>query len=662
VTPERRRRLRLVTRDLAATAAFASIVLSGSVPIWALVAYGISLVTSLAGRRPLAARPAVSVVLLLLTAVVLFGLAFVGRMDLIVSACIFAGLVTSHRMLSSPTVGTDQQVHLTSLLTLSGGAALTGQLWFGACLAVFTLCVTLSMGVSVLEPPDESQDDLDISPALSRISAGTAFAIVGAVAFFIFFPRLSWNLAARRTPPGLGAGISGMSDRVQLGGSGDIKSSPRIVARVRMIPDPKDDRLDTYWPGRSFDTFDGREWKGAGAEKPPRMYATLVEKQPRRYVQQYIELLPAYASRTLIGMDRPTSYSEATGLTGVGPVRSGLVEVAGEEVHFAIPANGYRYTAISSPPGVLPRVEALDAPERDLQLPPSLDPRVAALARQVLAGETRPTQAAAALQRYLQREYAYTLELSGDTSDPLTDFLFVRKAGHCEHFATALTVLLRTQGIPARVTAGFFGGERLGERYVLRAGDAHAWTQVFVPGEGWVTFDATPDAGRGSRPQAFLAWLADRYEQLEAWWDARVVDYSFQTQVDLARALVRPPREARESLNLPSLPSARSLLSAGAAAIVVYVLVQRLARRAGRKKPHPASGFLDEIEARLSAAHIAQLPGESIEILSERLLDARHPIAPSVALATRAYVEARFGGAPLEADRRKALLAAIRVA
>jgi transglutaminase-like putative cysteine protease len=659
LSPNGRRRLRLLLRDLGATAAFTSIVLSGSVPVWALVMYAVALVSSLSGRRPLAHRPVISVVLLLLTALVLFGLVPLGRLDLIIAACTFAGLVTSHRMLSAPTPGTDQQVHLTSLLTLSGGAALTGQLWFGACLAIFTLCASLSLGLSVLEPPEGSADTVEVRPALSYIALGTAFAVAGGIAFFVFFPRLSWNLAARRTPPGLGAGVSGMSDTVQLGGTGDIKSSPRIIARVRLGPDPGSDRLDAYWPGRSFESFDGREWKGKGSERPPKNLVTLVRKV-RNTLTQQIELLPAYGSRTLIAMDRPVSYFDAVGFTASGPSRMGLVEVEGEETHFATAANAYKYTAASLPPEKLAPVEALDEPARYLQLPGTIDPRVKQLADRVLDGEQRPRQAAATLQRFLQREYGYTLELSGAASDPLTDFLFTRKAGHCEHFATALTVLLRTQGIAARVTAGFYGGERLGDRYVLRAGDAHAWTQVFVPGKGWETFDATPEAGRGSRPQAFLAWLIDRYEQLEAWWDARVIDYSFQTQVDFVRSLVRPPDGSRERVALPTLPGAWESLAAFAAAVVVYVLVQRLARRLGRRRPHPASGFLDQIEVRLSSAHIAQLPGESIEELAARLSEAVHPIAPAVASATRAYLDARFGGLRIDPARRKALLEAIR--
>src|SRR4051812_5675925 len=98
-----RTRLRLLLRDLAASAAFFSIVLSGSVPIWALVAYAVALFVSLANRRPLSGRTTLSVLLLLLTGALLFGAAFRGVIDLVVAACTFAGLVTSHRMLSQPT-------------------------------------------------------------------------------------------------------------------------------------------------------------------------------------------------------------------------------------------------------------------------------------------------------------------------------------------------------------------------------------------------------------------------------------------------------------------------------------------------------------------------------------------------------------------------------
>ncbi|MBK7863261.1 MAG: DUF3488 domain-containing protein [Archangiaceae bacterium] len=656
MTPAGRTRTRLVLRDLSATAAFASIVLSGSVPAWALVAYGLALLTSLLGRRPLTGRPTVSVILLLLTAVVLFGASFRGMIDLVVAACTFAGLVTSHRLLSEPTSGTDQQVHLTSLLMLAGGAALTGELWYGLCLSAFAVTSSISLGLSVIEPEGGSSEQLEVRPLVRSISAGTLIALLGAMGFFVLFPRLSWNIASRRTPPGLLGGTTGMSDSVRLGGAGDIKSSPRAVARVKVRPDPGSARLDAYFPGRSFDVFDGREWRGTGKAKPSRQMVRLVKELPRKTVSQSIELLPGYGSRTLLGLEHPVTFTAGSALTATGVTRTAFTEVPDEEVRIDQASNGYSYSVSSAPE--LQR-ETLEDAERYQRLPDALDPRVKALADQVLGAETRPLASATALQRYLQREYAYTLELGGDVADPLADFLFVRKAGHCEHFATALTVLLRTRKIPARVTAGFFGGERVGSAYVLRAGDAHAWTQVFVDGRGWVTVDATPASGRGNQPPRLLAWLASTYERLEDWWRARVVDYSFQDQVDIARSLVSPPREASSSRwSLPALPGLWPTLAALAAAIAVYGAVQR-GWGARRGKRHAATGFLEQIEARLDRAGIARLPGEPLEELTARLSQIAHPIAPALSRATRAYLLARFGNQSLPATERAALLQAL---
>lgn len=656
--PGPRSRVRLMLRDASATAAFASIVLSGSVPAWAVAAFALALLTSLFGRRPLSQRPTVSVVILLVTGALLFGAAFRGMIDLVVAACTFAGLVTSHRLLSDPTPGTDQQVHLTSLLTLSGGAALTGELWFGACLFAFALCSSLSLGLGVLESPQTAEEQIPVRPALARIGLGTAFAVAGGIVFFVLFPRLSWNVAARRSPPGFGA-TTGMSDRVRLGGAGDIKSSPVVVARVTLTPDPKKDRLDAYWPGRAFDTFDGHEWIGSGTERPARPQVMLVQKALKGAVGQLIELTPAYGSRTLIGLERPVMFNNATGLQTSNSQRVNLVQVAGEEVHFQTNANAFTYQAYSQPTERLPP-EPLGDDARFTQLPEGIDPRVKQLAETVLRDERRPLQAAARLQTYLQREYQYTLELGGNVDDPLIDFLFVRKAGHCEHFATALTALLRSVGLPARVSAGFYGGERIGELYVIRAGDAHAWTQVYVPNQGWEIVDATPESGRSNQPARLLAWLTDRYEELQGWWRARVVDYTFQDQVNFARALVKPPEEGgRAKLTLPSLPSRWAMLAALFAGALVYVLVQRLARR-GRAKRHVATSFLDEIEERLRRAGIPRLPDEAIEEMAARLAEGHHPIAPALRAATRAYLGARFGAAPLPAQDRRSLLEALR--
>lgn len=142
------------------------------------------------------------------------------------------------------------------------------------------------------------------------------------------------------------------------------------------------------------------------------------------------------------------------------------------------------------------------------QLPNELPERVGELAAQIFAdagsGAGRYAQAEAVVD-YLRSSYAYTLtntKVPPAGADFVDDFLFEQKQGYCVHFATAMTVLLRTQGIPARYVKGFAPGEadtsvasdakRAMSQYTVRASDAHAWVEVWFPGVGWVTFEPTP--------------------------------------------------------------------------------------------------------------------------------------------------------------------------
>ncbi len=270
-------------------------------------------------------------------------------------------------------------------------------------------------------------------------------------------------------------------------------------------------------------------------------------------LHQRIELLPAYGARTLVALETPTRLGNAVVHTASGSRRTSLVELGGGEVRFVDSGLAYSYEATSLPPEEDSSTKLTEAEHGQLlALPDRLDPRVAELARQVIDGEKDPLAAAQKLSAWLQREYAYTLELGGEVEDPLADFLFVRKAGHCEHFATALTLMLRTQGFSARLASGFFGGERSGEDYILRAGDAHAWTHVLVPGRGFITVDATPPGNRASQSMAALQFLTGLYEALEARWRSSVVDFSLKDQMDAAQSLVRPPDEPDSLLGSPA--------------------------------------------------------------------------------------------------------------
>src|SRR6202040_328115 len=137
-----------------------------------------------------------------------------------------------------------------------------------------------------------------------------------------------------------------------------------------------------------------------------------------------------------------------------------------------------------------------DIKQMYLQLP-ALDPRIAPLAEQMTAQKTTAYDKAAAMELYLRSKYGYTLDLKGKPGDdPLAHFLFETRAGHCEYFASSMTVMLRTLGIPAREVNGFLPGEYndLGGDYIVRASDAHSWVEVYFPGNEWQVFDPTPAA------------------------------------------------------------------------------------------------------------------------------------------------------------------------
>ena len=152
--------------------------------------------------------------------------------------------------------------------------------------------------------------------------------------------------------------------------------------------------------------------------------------------------------------------------------------------------------------------------------------------------------AAKAIEWQLQQDYGYSLQMKASGPDPLADFLFNVKTGHCEYFSTAMAVLLRTHGIAARVVNGFLPGEynETAGAYTVRQSDAHSWVEVYFPEtRSWVTFDPTPSAGRVEPVQTGLTAQLQKYaEALELLWFQYVVGYDKQEQRSLATSIHQP--------------------------------------------------------------------------------------------------------------------------
>jgi hypothetical protein len=145
--------------------------------------------------------------------------------------------------------------------------------------------------------------------------------------------------------------------------------------------------------------------------------------------------------------------------------------------------------------------------DEDLLVPGKLVGFLDTIKQQKFASNSwsNPDSAMQNIRKYFEKEYRYELRplvLAGQ--DPLRGFV-QQRAGYCEYFATLATLLLRHGGVAARYVTGFAAPERVGDAWVFRRADAHAWVEVFVPGRGWVTFDPTP-------PSSFF-----RVPHLSAW-------------------------------------------------------------------------------------------------------------------------------------------------
>ncbi|MGA2272562.1 MAG: DUF3488 and transglutaminase-like domain-containing protein [Bryobacteraceae bacterium] len=334
--------------------------------------------------------------------------------------------------------------------------------------------------------------------------------------------------------------LAGFSTRVTLREIGELKTSSRPVMHITIFsPQPVS---GLKWRGGLLTTFNGRQWTNSepALQLPPTAagHFALVpsaERQPGAHISYDVELEPA-DSAALFFAGTPESLDLRDLAVLRGP--SGLPRLAHR------PPAVFRYSAYSrlqEPPEQSPAAypaPAIDPDEaaRDLQLPASLDPRIRELARFWADGASSDLARARAIETHLHTGYGYTLELPpAATADPLANFLFVRRRGHCEYFASAMTVMLRTLGVPARLATGFESGvyNPLTDEWLMRASDAHAWVEAWLAGRGWTTFDPTPPDPDRSATSA-LAGFPLYLDAARTFWSRWVVDFDPSRQGALA--------------------------------------------------------------------------------------------------------------------------------
>ncbi len=546
------------------------------------------------------------------------------------------------------------------------------------------------------------------------ITSGTIAAgalLLGTTIFFLI-PRFSAGyMSGFNLQPSL---ISGFSDDVELGQIGEIKRSSSVVMRIEVEGDPKAAQ-SMHWRGIALTNFDGRRWydqehapfavsQGPDGWLSLDRQASRTPRGERRYTEllRYTVLLEPMASDALFVAAEPERLRGqfVTDANAGGAALRRTYVVEDQTGSLSNPFHNFsnvQYQAVSQVPEVPANLlqsagtnYPADVNALYLQLP-KLDPRIPALARQIVGRATSPYDQAHAVENYLRSHYAYTLELSATPpADPLAWFLFQRRAGHCEYFATAMTVMLRTLGIPARYINGFLPGQynSVGGDYIIRASDAHSWVEVFFPGYGWLTFDPTPPSDE--KPGGLFAQLGFYLDWFELQWVDWIINYDFFHQYTLAQSLQRTSREwtqrwrakfgeARNAgaervrawqTRLASAPLWFPLilamlivagLCARSRALRERVLLAwKLRARDGALPPHTAALFYRRmlllLERRGWRKSPAQTPLEFAASVSGE--DAAAPVAQ----LTELYQASRFGGRGADARTFAALLASLEAA
>jgi protein-glutamine gamma-glutamyltransferase len=367
-----------------------------------------------------------------------------------------------------------------------------------------------------------------------------AHAVPAAVALFLFFPRVDgplWGL-----PRDAYAGLTGLSDSMAPGNLSELAQSDAIAFRAAFDGEPPPPAA-RYWRGPVLWDFDGRTWRAAQGGfvrfTPP--------QGSGRY--RYTVVLEAHNRPWLFALETAASLPENARITFDG------------EIYAAAPVRNrvlYEMASVTNP---VARVD--EDPRwlaRALRLPPGFNPRARALAQEWRGAARSDADVLARALAFLQQgRFVYTLEPPLLGVNSVDEFLFDTREGFCEHFSSAFTFLMRAAGVPARVVTGYQGGELNGVDRILtvRQSDAHAWSEVYLRGRGWVRVDPTA-AAMPSRVQSGLAralpqnahlpfmlrpemeWLRHaraRWEALAYRWNVWVLAYNPARQRELMFAL-----------------------------------------------------------------------------------------------------------------------------
>jgi transglutaminase-like putative cysteine protease len=473
---------------------------------------------------------------------------------------------------------------------------------------------------------------------LAMTAALVLQALPLAAALFLLFPRLPgpfWAL-----PTSGASAQTGLSDEMSPGDISSLALSDAAAFRVR-FNGPAPSPAEFYWRGPVLESFDGRRWRAGPEAGRGRGFAASINEAAKAY--EYEITLEPHRQRWLLPLETPLSWNQPDALL------SGAAELlASRPVDRRM-----AWTGRSVPAGAF---RSVDGPaERTRLIAASRNPRTQSLALDL---RSRADSDAAYLQSVLrmfrEQQFFYTLQPPLLGEQPVDDFLFVARAGFCEHYASAFALLARAAGIPSRIVTGYQGAEwnPIGGYWLVRQSAAHAWTEVWLDGQ-WVRFDPTsavaperiergldaalPGARGGDLPllgaSRFFNDLALRWDAANAAWDRWVLAFGPDQQAGLMRGL---------GIGRPTMRSL-ALLCAGTFGVLLLLLTVAGLRKERRRKD-PLVRAWRQLCDRLAPAFRPRRPGEGPAEYAAAVVAARPDIAGRIDSICRDYIRLRYDG------------------
>jgi len=487
--------------------------------------------------------------------------AFFGA-SVLMAAVRFLLLLGAVRLMTRHRVRDELQIYALAFLMMAAAAALNEDVTYGVAFAGFVLTGTFSLALFHLKRELRSVEvaapfgSIPFDRRYVAVLGGLSVAIFAAsLVLFVGFPRV--GLGFFEADAREGVQVSGFSDSVELGSHGISRDNPEVALRVQ-FPEGRPGDIDgLHWRTLTFDRYERGGWSRtlpdpdpvAASESPydlshrygPEMPRAAPEEVPER-LEMYVEPLDSDVLPTLWPTDSVV-FDRLSSEAPPGSPRAGEIGIdAYRDLSHSVPSSigiPYELELRRRPPADELRAVRPDLPlsgpdlEPFLQLPESVD-QIERLTRRLTRDVDPPYAKARALERFFQREFTYTTDLpdfSGD--DPLQQFLFETRRGHCEYYATAMVVMLRTLGIPARLVNGFLGGQwnSVGDYLAVRQQDAHSWVEFFLPGYGWIPMDPTPTGTIHRDRSTPLDWVRESYGALRMIWLQWIIEYDLETQL-----------------------------------------------------------------------------------------------------------------------------------